>query len=84
MKPYFPRGYRDRALTLASPRCENLFRRLVRAGGVAFVFVATSTLAAGPSTGHSPTPLAPNGPCRYGFSTISTVIAGVSRVVGMM
>ena len=46
--------------------------------------MALTIAAAGPSMGHSPTPLAPNGPCAYGFSTISTAIGGVSSVVGMM
>src|SRR5262249_29290633 len=45
---------------------------------------ALITAGAGPSIGISPTPLAPNGPCLYGCSRISTSIAGVSSVVGMM
>src|SRR5687767_13792266 len=45
---------------------------------------ALMTAGAGPSIGISPTPLAPNGPCLYGFSRIFTVIGGVSSVVGMM
>src|SRR5262249_5603816 len=39
---------------------------------------------AGPSIGISPTPLAPNGPCSYGFSRTTTSIGGKSSVVGMM
>ena len=45
---------------------------------------ALITAGAGPSIGISPTPFAPNGPCTYGRSRISTVIGGVSSVVGMM
>src|SRR4051812_18580043 len=43
---------------------------------------ALITAGAGPSIGISPTPLAPNGPCLYGFSSIATAIGGVSSVVG--
>ena len=45
---------------------------------------ALMTAGAGPSIGISPTPFAPNGPCLYGFSSITTSIGGVSSVVGMM
>src|SRR6185295_17839487 len=45
---------------------------------------ALTTAGAGPSIGISPTPLAPNGPCLYGFSSIVTASGGVSSVVGMM
>ena len=36
---------------------------------------ALITAGAGPSIGISPTPFAPNGPCWYGFSSITTSIA---------
>ena len=45
---------------------------------------ALTTAAAGPSIGISPTPFAPNGPCGYGFSNITTSSGGVSSDVGMM
>src|SRR5262249_28990198 len=47
-------------------------------------WIALRIAAAGPSIGHSPTPLAPKGPFGYGSSTISTLMGGVSSVVGMM
>ena len=43
---------------------------------------ALITAGAGPSIGISPTPFAPNGPCVYGFSSITTSSFGVSSVVG--
>src|SRR5262249_12310057 len=46
--------------------------------------IALTIAGAGPSIGISPTPLAPNGPCSYGFSRITTSIGGVSSVVGTM
>ena len=48
MKLYSPLGSRDRALTSTPPTHETLLRRLARAGAISLVFVATSTLAAGP------------------------------------
>src|SRR5439155_22372009 len=45
---------------------------------------ALMTAGAGPSIGISPTPFAPNGPCLYGFSSITTSSFGVSSVVGTM
>jgi len=71
MKPYFPRGYRDRALTLASPRREILFRRLARAGGIALVLVSTSTLAAGPKAYVG----------NFKDNTVSVIDMGTDRVV---
>src|SRR5437667_5762925 len=48
MNLYSPRGCRDRVLTFVSRGHEILCRRLARAGAIVLVFVATSTLAAGP------------------------------------
>ena len=49
MKLYSPFDYRNRALTLTTPTHETLLRRLARVGAtIALLFVATSTLAAGP------------------------------------
>ena len=46
--------------------------------------MALITAGAGPSMGSSPSPLAPNGPSAYGFSSITTSIDGVSSVVGIV
>jgi hypothetical protein len=45
--------------------------------------IAFTTAGAGPSIGSSPSPLAPNGPPAYGFSSITMSMGGVSSVVGM-